>query len=64
MEMSMVILLTTTFSISFSAIFHYQLHSSWLVFSIGKCGFDFAFGALAMSLIAEHCVEHFSPAVI
>ena len=68
MKMSMVKLLTEIFSIAFLlSFFCYtslsQLHASWSVFTIGKCGFDLAFGALAMRFIAEHCVEHFPSTV-
>ena len=33
------------------------------MFTIGKCGFDLAFGDLATRFIAEHCVEHFPSTV-
>ena len=64
MKMSVVKLLIERFSIAFLLSFFYynslsQLHATWSVFTIGKCGFDLAFGALATSFIAKHCVEHF-----
>ena len=68
MKMGMVKFLTARFSITFLLSFFCctsssQLHASWSVFTIWKCGFDLAFEALAMSFIAEHCVEHFPSTV-